>query len=183
MSKRKRGGHRPLDFPLKGVLPLVPYLRAENIQTFAAPCERYRDLSGQLETSFGLRCLYSGDLEAARLLSRKDCCGAQAIITCPPRVRGPMHELIERFVATGLPTWLLIDLEWVSNCIAAPYLPRCSDIVVIGRVRWTDAAKYGWYRFSSDHTGATSIHNHRRRRRPKAADETYRATQHDGERA
>lgn len=184
MSKRTRGQgfeRRPRDFyqtPLKAVQPLVPYLQAEKIQTFAEPCVGAGDLVRHLE-SFSLRCSYSDDLATgtdARLLTRGDCRGAQAIITNPPHSRRLMHELIERFVATGLPTWLLIDLDWVGNLNATPYLPWCSDVVIIGRVRWIGGTKkhsmdnFGWYRFSSARTGATSIHNDRRRRPPAAAE-------------
>jgi hypothetical protein len=165
MSKRTRGHifeRRPLDFyatPLQAVQPLIPYLRAERIKTFAEPCNGEGDLSGHLE-SFDLRCVHRGDIttgQDARLLTKKECRGARAVITNSPHTRTLMHELIERFVATGLPTWLLIDLDWVSNLHATPYLPWCSDFVVIGRVRWIGGTKkhstdnFAWYRFSSAH--------------------------------
>ena len=87
-----------------------------------------------------------------------------------------MHALIERFVGTGLPTWLLIDSDWMTNLQSTPYLPRCSDIVVIGRVTWIEGTRdtstdnFGWYRFHADHDGPTVIHNDRRRRTPAAAE-------------
>jgi hypothetical protein len=178
MSKRTRGqgfARRPLDFyatPLPAVKPLIPYLRAEKIRTFAEPCVGEGDLAQHLEFS-GLRCLYRGDLatgQDARLLTWNDCRGAQAIITNTPHTRALMHELIERFVGTGLPVWLLIDSDWMTNVHATPYLPRCSDIVVIGRVTWIEGTKkhstdnFAWYRFHADHDGPTSIHNDRKRR-------------------
>jgi hypothetical protein len=77
-----------------------------------------------------------------------------------------MHLLIEHFQAIA-PTWLLIDLDWAANEQAVPYLPRCSDIVVIGRVKWfpnsefTGKENYAWYRFDAKHRGATKLHNRR----------------------
>ena len=89
-----------------------------------------------------------------------------AIITNPPHTRDVMHQLIEHFQAIA-PTWLLIDLDWVANLQATPYLAKCSDIVVIGRVKWIENSKftgkenYGWYRFHSENRRGTMIHNHR----------------------
>ena len=85
MSKRTRGSgfaRRPLDFyatPLQAVQPLVPYLRAEKIRTFAEPCEGKGDLVKH--KSFGLRCVYRGDIatgQDARLLTRSGCNNARA---------------------------------------------------------------------------------------------------------
>ena len=49
---------------------------------------------------------------------------------------------------------------------AAPFLPACSDIVTIGRLRWiagTDNDGYdnfAWYRFDADHTDGPRLHWH-----------------------
>jgi hypothetical protein len=89
-----------------------------------------------------------------------------AIITNPPHDRKMMHPLIEHFQEIA-PTWLLIDLEWVATLQAVPFLPRCSDIVIIGRVKWIEGSafaskdSFGWYRFDGDYRGPTKIHNNR----------------------
>jgi hypothetical protein len=68
------------------------------------------------------------------------------------------------------PTWLLIDLDWVANLQASPYLVHCTDIIVIGRVKWiaktknTGKENYAWYRFDAKHNGETRIHNKRIRK-------------------
>ena len=78
-----------------------------------------------------------------------------------------MHEMITRFVGIGLPTWLLIDLDWVANLQAASFLPRCSDVVIVGRVQWfpdtehSSKENFGWDRFAAAHTEPTAIHNER----------------------
>ena len=46
-----------------------------------------------------------------------------------------MHRLIAHFQHIA-PTWLLLESDWVSTLQATPYLPYCSDIVTIGRVKW-----------------------------------------------
>jgi hypothetical protein len=155
--------------PRRAVVPLIPHLRASGIETFAEPCAGNGDLAQHLE-GFGLRCVYRGDVatgQDARLLTLTDCNGADAIITNPPHTRALMHEMITRFVSIGLPTWLLIDLDWVANLQATTFLPRCSDVVIVGRVQWfpdsehSSKENFGWYRFDASHRGPTAIRNER----------------------
>ena len=66
MSKRAKNKFepRPRDFfptPLKAVLPLIPYLRNEGIESFAEPCSGEGDLVRHLE-SIGFNCVHSSDL-------------------------------------------------------------------------------------------------------------------------
>ena len=74
-----------------------------------------------------------------------------------------MHKLISHF-ARILPTWLLLELDWVSTLQAIPFLTHCSDIVLIGRVKWFEGSKhaskdnFGWYRFDARHKGPTAIY-------------------------
>jgi hypothetical protein len=155
--------------PRRAVVPLIPHLRASGIETFAEPCAGNGDLAQHLE-SFGLRCVYRGDIatgQDARKLTRANCNGADAIVTNPPHTRALMHELITRFVSLGLPIWLLIDLDWVANLQATTFLPRCSDVVIVGRVQWfpdtehSSKENFGWYRFDATHRGPTAIRNER----------------------
>jgi hypothetical protein len=144
---------------------LIPHLKG--LKRFAEPCSGEGDLVRHLE-SFGLRCGYSGDMHKGRnALARESYGRIDCIITNPPHTRDKMHELILHFQHIA-PTWLLIDLDWVANLQAVPYLPHCSDIVIIGRVKWIEGSKftgkenYGWYRFDGGYKGPTKIHNHRR---------------------
>ena len=47
---------------------------------------------------------------------------------------------------------------------AAPYLPHCSDIVAIGRVKWIEGSKHTgkdnacWYKFNSKHRAGPVFH-------------------------
>lgn len=168
MGKRSDFARKPRDFyptPLKAVEPLIPFLNGT--KRFAEPCSGEGDLVRHLE-SFGLECVYQGDMhKGANALARESYArGKYTIITNPPHTRETMNALILHFQAIA-PTWLLIDLDWVANLQAVPFLPRCSDIVIIGRVKWIENSKftgkenYGWYRFDCEHHGATRIHNHR----------------------
>jgi hypothetical protein len=150
--------------PQPAVLPLVPFLKG--IKRFAEPCCGEGDLVCHLE-GLGLRPVYTGDIAMGRDALARDFYGRiDAIITNPPHTRPLMHELIVHFQDIA-PTWLLIDLDWVANLQAVPYLKHCSDIVVIGRVKWiagtphTGKENYGWYRFHGKHLGPTKIHNRR----------------------
>ena len=167
MGKRSNFKRRPRDFyatPEEAVPPLIPFLLA--IDTFAEPCSGEGDLIRHLK-KHKLRCVYSGDMHKGRNALARDSYGdCDAIITNPPHTRKDMHALIEHFQDIA-PTWLLIDLDWLANLQAVPYLKRCTDIVIIGRIKWIKNSKftgkenYAWYRFDGNWRGATKIHNHR----------------------
>ena len=74
-----------------------------------------------------------------------------------------MHRLIEHFQRIA-PTWLLLETDWASTQQAAPFMPYCSDIVTIGRVKWIEGSKYtgkdnhAWFRFDARHRGGPVFH-------------------------
>jgi hypothetical protein len=164
MGKRSNFERREADFyptPRAAVVPLIPYLRG--IHSFAEPCAGDGALVRHLE-SFGLRCVYSGDIRDGQdALALDDYGAADVIISNPPWSRGPMHRLIAHFQNIR-PTWLLLDADWAQTKQAAPFLPSCSDIVAIGRVKWMEGSKHtgkdnaGWYRFATDHVGGPIFH-------------------------
>lgn len=161
MGKRSNFERRPADFyptPLAAVVPLIPFLRARNIRSFAEPCAGDGDLLRHLE-GFGLRCVYAGDIRNGQDALAIDHYGAaDAIITNPPWSRDVLHRLIPHFQNIAA-TWLLLDSDWSQTKQAAPFLAACSDIVAIGRVKWFPGSKYAgkdncaWYRFVADHAG------------------------------
>ena len=138
MGKRSNFERIPRDFyptPFAAVPPLIPHLRG--VRTFAEPCCGDGALVRHLE-SFGLRCVYAGDIATGQDALALDTYGdADAIITNPPYTRPLMHALISHF-ARILPTWLLIETDWASTKQAAPFMPSCSDIVSVGRLRWIE---------------------------------------------
>lgn len=157
MGKRSSFEHREADFyptPWAAVVPLIPYLRG--IHSFAEPCAGDGDLVRHVE-SLGLRCAYRGDIRNGQdALELDQYGGAQVIITNPPWSRNVMHRLITHFQNIA-PTWLLLDSDWAQTKQAAPFLPSCSHIVAIGRVKWIEGSKHTgkdnacWYRFDSKH--------------------------------
>jgi hypothetical protein len=144
------------DTPAAAVSPLLPFLK--DIDTFAEPCAGNGHLVKHLE-QLGLQCVYAGDIldgYDALELQLHNLEGAQAVITNPPWKRPIMHKLIEHFL-TLAPAWLLIDADWAHTLQAGAYMPHCTHIVSIGRVRWiAGSANDGkdnssWYRFGREH--------------------------------
>jgi hypothetical protein len=167
MGKRSNFERREADFyptPRAAVVPLIPYLHG--IRTFAEPCAGDGALVRHLE-SFGLRCIYAGDIRSGQdALAVDDYGDANAIITNPPYTRELMHRLIAHFLPIA-PTWLLIDYDWSATKQAAEYMPHCSDIVILPRLKWIEGSKdtgkdnHAWYRFDSRHSAGPVLHNNR----------------------
>jgi len=112
----------PRDFyptPLAAVPPLIPHLRG--VRTFAEPCCGAGALVRHLE-SFGLRCVYVGDIANGQDALVIDTYGdADAIISNPPHTRELMHKLMAHFMCIA-PTWLLIDGDKAGGTVHAPLL-------------------------------------------------------------
>ena len=149
--------------PPAAVAPLIPHLRAARVRTFAEPCCGDGALVRVLESA-GLRCRYQGDIATGQdALGLDSYGGADVGVTNPPYVRPLMHALIHH-LAKIAPTWMLLELDWAATRQAEPFLPSCSDIVVVGRVRWIEGTKhagmdnFGWFRFSAQHTGGPILH-------------------------
>jgi hypothetical protein len=162
MGKRSDFVRRDADFyptPRAAVVPLIPFLKG--IRTFAEPCCGGGDLVRHLK-GFGLRCVYCGDIRTGQDALATSSYAGDCIITNPPYARDLMHRLIAHFQCIA-PTWLLLDTDWASTRQSAPFMPSCSDIVVIGRVKWIEGSKhtgkgnYAWYRFDARHAGGPAF--------------------------
>jgi hypothetical protein len=174
MGKRSQFERIPYDLyptPAKAVQPLIPYLRAAGIRRFAEPCCGNGDLVRHLE-EYGLTCVYRGDIATGQdALASNNYGDIDAVITNTTHKREVMHPMITHFQRIAPVVWLLIDLEWLATLQAVPYLPRCSDVVIIGRVKWFPHSEHGskdsfcWFRFAADHRGVTAIHNTRSKQR------------------
>jgi hypothetical protein len=117
--------------------------------------------------AFGLRRVYSGDIRVGQDALAVDSYGAaDASLTNPPYTRDVMHRLIAHFQRSA-PTWLLLELDWASTRQATPFMPSCSDILAIGRVKWIEDSKHtgkdncGWFRFDTRHASGPVFHGPR----------------------
>jgi hypothetical protein len=165
MGKRSAFARRPrdaYDTPPEAVLPLLPHL--DGVRIFAEPCIGDGRLAETL-IHHGLTMVASGDIKTGLDALDVDwsCFPLQAIITNPPWSRPVLHRLIEHFLRCA-PAWLLLDADWPHTRQAAPYLPHCSAIVAVGRVKWIeDSPSTGkdnaiWARFAASHWGPTRFY-------------------------
>ena len=172
MAKRSDFPRRPQDaydtIDPRAVAALVPFLRRDGVRTFAEPCCGNGHLLDQL-TAHGLRCVLASDIRGGiDALTLPDFNRPDAIITNPPWTRKILHPMIQHFVRHA-PTWLLFDSDWAYNAEAAPYLSLCTDIVVVGRLKWIAGTPHqgkdnvSWYRFAVRRSGQTVFHNRRTR--------------------
>jgi hypothetical protein len=158
--ERKANDLYPTTSPVP-VRTLLPHLHG--VRAFAEPCCGDGSLVRELE-AHGLRCAYQGDIAAGQdPLAVDHYGGADAIITNPPYERAPMHALIEHF-GRILPTWLLLEQDWCATKQAVPYLAACTDIVVIGRLKWIPNSpscgfdNFAWCRFDARHSAGPIYH-------------------------
>ena len=168
MGKRSSFARRPMDdystIDHRAVLALRPHLHG--IFTFAEPCAGDGHLVRMLE-EIGLTCTVNTDLRGGvdALAVHDIGSRADAIITNPPWTRGILHPMILHFQRQA-PTWLLFDADWAHTKQAAPYLPQCSHIVSIGRLKWIPGSKHtgkdncAWYRFHSQHVEGPRFYGH-----------------------
>lgn len=68
-----------------------------------------------------------------------------AVITNPPWSRDILHPMILHWLGTTECAWLLFDSDWGYTKQAAAFLPFCSDIVSVGRLRWIEDTKQTGY--------------------------------------
>lgn len=164
MGKRSDFERNPRDFyptPLEAVVPLIPHLHYAG--SFAEPCAGDGSLIRHVEElDKYIACALAWDIEPqANWIEKRDAFELRdmdsfdCIITNPPWSRDVLHLMIDHFRNIA-PTWLLIDADWAYTKQAKPYLKYCSDIVVVGRVKWIPESKMtgkdncAWYQFQKE---------------------------------
>lgn len=180
MAKRSKFDHIPRDlyqtWDPKAVGPLLPHLKPHT--RYAEPCAGQLALVKQLDEA-GHSLYWGSDIEGreatttifgvpvTRTVPAMDALTlttplqlADCIITNPPWTRTKknpiLHKLIEHFITNSQYAWLLLDAGWAFTKQSADYMPYCSDIVAVGRIKWIPNTKSvgkddcAWYRFSKD---------------------------------
>ncbi len=140
---------------------------------FAEPCAGNGDLVKAMKW-YGHRCVYACDINPGRKqrswIETRDAftldkrwrrlSGAQMFVTNTPWTREILHPMIDH-LSSLLPTWALIDADWMHTQQAAPYVDRCSRVISLGRVVWFKGGSSNggyensaWYFFPHrEHTG------------------------------
>lgn len=155
MGKRSSFKRREKDnypTPAAAVTPLLNFISVNS--RFYEPCMGSGDLIGHLE-GHGHRCIGASDINDGSDARTQNYSGEfDWFITNPPWSRDCLHPIIEN-LSKQKDTWLLFDADWMHTKQAIPYLPRCSMIVSIGRVKWIPDSPYTgkdnccWYHFCS----------------------------------
>ena len=137
MGKRSNFARRvadDYDTPAAALAPLLPHL--EPATRFIEPCAGRGCLVRHMAAR-GHVCVASCDLPIDARDHRYLVEGATCFLTNPPWTRQVLHPLIVN-LSDQLPTWLLIDFDWLATKQSAPFLPRLRTILPIGRVRWIE---------------------------------------------
>jgi len=160
MGKRSDFQRKPRDFyptPFEAVLPLRPHLPRHSL--FIEPCAGDGRLVDHLQILDQI-CCDAYDIEPQSEAVRKADVLVESVrrrmtyITNPPWDRKILHPLIERLLDGGAHSWLLFDADWMHTKQASRYMPWCSKIVSVGRVKWIPDSKMTgkdnccWYEFS-----------------------------------
>lgn len=164
-EKFKRLSQDAYDTPLSATWPLFPHLPPR--ASFAEPCAGKGLLVRHL-TNNGFRCVYSADIRPRRspLIVKRDALlltraelrykRADIIVTNPPWTHEILQAMIVHFLKL-VPSWLLLDADWMHNKRSAALLLRCSHVVAVGRVKWIEGSKSTgfdnccWYHFPLHH--------------------------------
>jgi hypothetical protein len=144
--------------PYEAVLPLLPHISEER---FCEPCAGNGTLIRHLERH-GHRCLEAWDKNPRRSGIRKGDARSEELrepVTCfitnPPWTREVLHAIIGNLVWQKR-TWLLFDADWMHTKQAADFMPLCSMIVSVGRIKWIEKSdsvgkdNACWYRFDPE---------------------------------
>ena len=137
MGKRSNFERIPRDFyptPHAAVPPLIPHLRG--VRTFAEPCCGDGALVRHLE-SFGLRCAMRATSRPARTPWRSTST-ARPTRSSQTRRTAQNHARPDRALPAHPADVAVNRLDWACTKQAAPFMPSCSDIVSVGRLRWIE---------------------------------------------
>jgi hypothetical protein len=137
-SNFKRFERDLYDTPAAAVGPLLPHLGLA--MRFIEPCLGRGCLACHLAAE-GHVCVGSYDLPTDARNHRYCTEGAGCFFTNPPWTREGLHPIIVN-LSDQLPTWLLLDFDWLATQQAAPFLSRLRKVVAIGRVRWIPDSPY-----------------------------------------
>ena len=154
--------------PVEAVLPLKRFVRPGS--RFWEPCAAGGGLARALVEQTGLECIGMSDIvplhpsvERYDLFQIATGATADQFITNPPWERKILHRIIDH-LKWILPTWLLLDADWLFNKSSAEYLPDATDIVAIGRVKWVPDSEHTgkenacWVRFVGGHDRGATFH-------------------------
>ena len=155
-GKFKKKKQDSYDTPLEAVRPLINHL-PKNF-SYVEPCAGEHKLVDNISQLSKGKCLLASDIEPRDNRVKKDNAlginkfNSDYIITNPPWTRKILHPLLDHFINSGTPTWILLDADWAHTKQAKPFGYFCKKIVSVGRVSWEQNNISGfdncaWYLF------------------------------------
>jgi hypothetical protein len=141
MGKRSTFPRFPQDAyatPWEAVVPLLDHLAPRT--RYIEPCGGEGRLIEHLKRA-GHTCVGYYDLPFDARTTRYVVDDADRFITNPAWRRDVLHPILVN-LSDQLPTWLLLDADWVHTKQAIPYLPRLRKIVSVGRVKWIPGSPF-----------------------------------------
>ena len=167
MGKRSDFKRIPQDVylsPYSVVPTLLPHITGKVTQ-YAEPCAALKTETRLIDhlAQHGFECVHESDIRTGQDALTLGPLPAP-IISNIPHERKLMHAMITHFMRIAPFAWVLVDYNWFATLQAAPYLANCSDVAVIGRVKWIEGSRdiskddYVWARFSAEHTTGPTLH-------------------------
>ena len=169
-GKFRRMKHDAYFTPPEAVVPLLPHLWG--VTGYIEPCYGKGHLERAISELYHplIPCSFRSDI-SDEIDARSHDYGVKYpnsydrtshFITNPPWTREILHPIIEN-LSKQLPTWLLLDADWMHTKQAIPYMANCKKVVSIGRVSWMQNGVSGfdnccWYLFDKNFTGQTEFY-------------------------
>ena len=135
------------------------------MRTFAEPCCGDGALVRHLE-SFGLRCVYAGDIATGQDALALDSLWRRRRDHHQSALHARADARADRALRAHPADLAAVETDWASTKQAAPFMPLCSDIVSVGRLRWFEGTtmsgkqNFAWYRFDARHSAGPIFHAH-----------------------
>ena len=170
MGKRSNFDRNPRDFyptPIQAVEPLIDHLPYDDFD-YVEPCAGDGRLVSHLSelTDGQAQCVFMSDIEpqvegiytadALEIYFEQEM--ADLCITNPPWDRKFLHSFLDHWIDI-MPTWILLDADWMHTKQSAVYMTYCKKVVSIGRVKWIEGSKHSgkdnccWYLFDASKRG------------------------------
>jgi hypothetical protein len=166
MGKRSNFNRNPRDFyptPRQAVEPLIDHLPYDDFD-YVEPCAGDGRLVNHISelTEGQANCVFMSDIEpqvdaiytanALEIYFEQEM--ADMCITNPPWERKFLHNFLDHWLDI-MPTWILLDADWMHTKQSAVYMTYCKKVVSIGRVKWIEGSKHSgkdnccWYLFDA----------------------------------
>lgn len=167
MGKRSNKPRHPRDYyktPMAVADVLFEHLW--EFKTFIEPCAGDGQLVRAINGSGACACVYAGDIEPQdpsidthdALRGLPENVEAECIVTNPPYMKEVLFPLMDLWIASGKPVFLLLNADFAYNKQSSKYMKKCEKIISVGRVKWfpesnhSSLENFAWFKFVGETT-------------------------------